>query len=131
MGKVIEFKFSRIIMLRFLGVFLLALAVGSGHGFVLREESAPSHGLGIFVPGTCPNYTTMADFDVTKYVGRWFEFSKFDTFFEDGQKCVKADYSIITPEAIKVVNSGIYIANNQPHPLLPWSTGWRVRCAPY
>merc|ERR1712135_129411 len=33
----------------------------------------------------------------------------------DGQKCVKADYSIITPKELQLVISGISILNNQPH----------------
>merc|ERR1711962_1314741 len=109
-----EFECRFIIMLRLLSGFLLVLVVGASHGFILTEDIGAPRNVGIFIPGRCPEYTTMADFDVTQYVGRWFESSKFETFFELGQK------------SIKVVNSGVYIINNEPHSLTGNATATHV-----
>jgi len=101
-------------MIKTLALVLGVVALVQGH-ILKRDEPI----VGNFIHGTCPKYTTMQFFDVVQYVGRWFEITKFDTFFETNQKCIKADYSVISkdPATIKVVNSGLYVDSNKPHSL--------------
>merc|ERR1712096_298803 len=56
-----------------------------------------------FSPGKCPNFQPVKNFDVAKYIGRWYEYSN---HFEANQlygDCVIADYiDASTPEQKKV-----------------------------
>jgi len=59
-------------------------------------------------PGTCPTFRVQKNFDVAKYMGRWFEQSKYVNDFQKGQTCPSADYTDITksggPVVIDVLN---------------------------
>lgn len=57
--------------------------------------------------GACPAPETIKDFDVRKYMGRWYEVERYFAYFQFGRKCVTADYSLRRDGTIDVVNSGI------------------------
>lgn len=46
------------------------------------------------------------NFDVDKYLGKWYEIARFDHSFEKGMQAVTATYSYRDDGMIKVVNSG-------------------------
>ena len=60
-----------------------------------------------FHMGGCPAYTQMAEFDVSKYVGTWYEVvrDKFTTF-EILSGCVNVDYGLNDDGSISVHNKG-------------------------
>jgi len=62
----------------------------------------------VFSWGKCPNFKVKKQFDPQMYLGRWYEYSKYDTQFERGSNCITADYSDITktggPVTIGVLN---------------------------
>merc|ERR1711860_138931 len=58
-------------------------------------------------PGGCPKTTTQAKLDVQQYMGDWYEIYKFWSFFEVGQKCMKANYKLMDNGHVRVDNSGI------------------------
>jgi len=86
--------------LSLLCVGLLALCQG-----IALPQAAGEGPLKALIPGTCPEFTTIKDFNVTAYLGRWYEIQKFSALFEHG-KCIKADYSALAAPWIKVDNSG-------------------------
>lgn len=58
----------------------------------------------------CPNIPTKANFDPKKYVGKWYEIQRgprLTTYFEEGLKCVQAEYTYIDERNILVNNGGI------------------------
>jgi len=58
--------------------------------------------------GTCPTFKVKKNFERSKYLGRWYEYSKYETKFEKGATCSSADYSDLTvaggPVTIGVLN---------------------------
>ncbi|KFM69602.1 Apolipoprotein D, partial [Stegodyphus mimosarum] len=56
--------------------------------------------------GGCPDVKVKEPFDVSKYVGEWYEVEKNPTPFEAGLKCNKAKYEN-KGDYISVVNTGI------------------------
>lgn len=61
---------------------------------------------------SCKSVNTVNPFDVKQYLGNWYEISKFNLTFEDGQKCVEANYQLKDNGHVRVDNKG-YLANNQ------------------
>ena len=60
----------------------------------------------------CEPHTTKADFDVTKYMGLWYEFARsIDMPFESGE-CVTAQYSLDGERTVKVINTQ-YLATTE------------------
>lgn len=60
--------------------------------------------------GDCPNVPTVENFDVKKYAGKWYEIQRgprITTYFEEGLKCVQAEYTYIDDKNIQVNNGGI------------------------
>jgi len=53
--------------------------------------------------GKCPSPPVQKDFDVNKYLGRWYEIEKIPVSFEKGS-CIQANYSLMENGNIKVVN---------------------------
>jgi len=100
---------------------------------VVQQPSALLHpvmmntaGVGSIIPGKCPNFTTQMDFDITAYTGRWFEIQKFPTLFEYNSKCIKADYTPLTEDSIKVVNSGQRNSDGTPYDIVGNATATDV-----
>ncbi|XP_066203505.1 apolipoprotein D [Saccopteryx leptura] len=53
--------------------------------------------------GKCPTPPVQEDFDVNKYLGRWYEIEKIPVSFEKGS-CIQANYSLNENGNIKVIN---------------------------
>ncbi|XP_061587176.1 apolipoprotein Da, duplicate 2 [Cololabis saira] len=54
--------------------------------------------------GRCPKPAVQANFDASRYLGKWYEIQKLPTAFQKGQ-CTTANYSPMGPGQIKVLNS--------------------------
>lgn len=52
------------------------------------------------------NNSTICDFDLTKYLGTWYEIARFDHSFERGMDNVMAEYLLREDGKIDVLNSG-------------------------
>jgi len=63
--------------------------------------------------GTCPTFNVQKNFDVAKYMGRWFEYSKYVNDFQKDATCSSADYTDITKSGGAVV---IDVLNRQKEP---------------
>jgi apolipoprotein D and lipocalin family protein len=57
--------------------------------------------------GRCPPTTPQANFDLNKYLGRWYEIRSYPAIFQFGGECVTADYSLNPNNTVKVVNRQI------------------------
>lgn len=53
------------------------------------------------------------DFDVNRYLGKWYEIARLDHSFERGLSKVTAEYSLRDDGGIRVVNRGFSAADNQ------------------
>ncbi|XP_061834792.1 apolipoprotein D-like [Nerophis lumbriciformis] len=59
----------------------------------------------VLKPGKCPdNVAVQADFDVTKYVGKWYDIERLPASFQNGE-CATALYTLTSPGVIGVLNS--------------------------
>uniref|UniRef100_A0A182JQH2 Apolipoprotein D n=1 Tax=Anopheles christyi TaxID=43041 RepID=A0A182JQH2_9DIPT len=56
-------------------------------------------------PGTCPDYPVHLNFDVQRYLGLWYEISRYDQVFQRGGECVTAEYSLNADGSVRVFNS--------------------------
>jgi len=54
----------------------------------------------------CPEVQTKADFDLSKYLGRWYEIEKYPNWFEKGS-CNGADYKLKSDGMVAVNNSEV------------------------
>ncbi|KAM9582777.1 apolipoprotein D [Trichechus inunguis] len=59
-----------------------------------------------FHPGRCPNPPVQENFDVNKYLGRWYEIEKIPVTFEKGS-CIQANYSLMENGNVKVINQEV------------------------
>jgi len=57
--------------------------------------------------------TPVKQFDVHKYLGKWYEVARLDHSFERGLEQVSAEYTLLKGGRIKVVNRGFSIKNNE------------------
>ncbi|XP_071799852.1 apolipoprotein D-like [Asterias amurensis] len=65
--------------------------------------------------GRCPTVEVKNDFNTTAYFGRWFEILRYEnTRFEDGYKCIYAEYSAGDEGQIGVLNFAINAATGEP-----------------
>ncbi|XP_054713088.1 apolipoprotein D-like [Uloborus diversus] len=81
-------------------VLLLAAFVGLAYGQKINV-------------GGCPDVSVKEPFDLTKYVGVWYEIEKNPTTFEAGLKCNKANYTA-QGDYVSVVNSGVNERTGKP-----------------
>lgn len=51
--------------------------------------------------------TPVAEFDLDRYLGTWYEIARYDHRFERGMQQVRAEYMLESPGHIRVVNSGV------------------------
>lgn len=56
--------------------------------------------------GIPDNITPVADFEKSRYLGRWFEVARLDHSFESGLEQVTAEYSVRDDGGLKVINRG-------------------------
>ncbi|GFN75555.1 apolipoprotein d [Plakobranchus ocellatus] len=55
----------------------------------------------------CPEPAVQDNFDLARYMGRWFEYEKFPNYFEMGAKCVVANYTLYPDNSVRVVNVAV------------------------
>ena len=53
------------------------------------------------------NRSTVENFDLSRFMGRWYEIARFDHSFARGMQGVTADYSLQADGSVRVVNSGM------------------------
>jgi apolipoprotein D and lipocalin family protein len=53
------------------------------------------------------------DFDVNRYLGKWYEIARLDHSFERGLEQISAEYSLRDDGGIKVINRGFSVKDNQ------------------
>jgi len=53
------------------------------------------------------NVSPVKNFEIQRYVGKWYEIARYDSFFEKGLSNVTAEYSLNQHGSVKVVNSGV------------------------
>ncbi|XP_059490319.1 apolipoprotein D-like [Neocloeon triangulifer] len=58
----------------------------------------------VIINSPCQNVTIEQNFDLPRYLGRWYEYRRFFTFFELNGKCVTATYSDNLNGTIEVRN---------------------------
>ncbi|XP_017465565.1 PREDICTED: apolipoprotein D-like [Rhagoletis zephyria] len=64
--------------------------------------------------GDCPSdVTVQSNFNVSAYLGVWYEYAKYPVYFEADGKCVKGEYTLKDNGEIGVVNSMINVTNNE------------------
>lgn len=57
--------------------------------------------------------TPVKDFEIEKYLGKWYEIARLDHSFERGLEKVTAEYSLQDNGTVKVVNSGFSKSSNE------------------
>ena len=63
--------------------------------------------------GLPENIKPVQNFDLNKYLGKWYEIARLDHSFERGLQNVTAEYSIRDDSGVKVVNSGFSNKENE------------------
>jgi len=71
--------------------------------FVLYLAAAAAEGQSFHL-GVCPRPSVQEDFNVTKYMGTWYEIERLPAAFEKG-KCNQATYSLLTDGTVNVRNA--------------------------
>lgn len=59
------------------------------------------------------NLPVITDFDLSRYLGEWYEMARLDFFWEKGLKNVTANYGLNEDGSIKVINTGVKIKNEK------------------
>jgi apolipoprotein D and lipocalin family protein len=57
--------------------------------------------------------TPVKEFEIEKYLGKWYEIDRLDHSFERGLECVTAEYSLREDGGVKVVNRGFSVEKKQ------------------
>ncbi|XP_071522354.1 apolipoprotein D-like [Panulirus ornatus] len=73
---------------------VVGLVAGLGHAQVISLEK-------------CPEFIPKVDFQVERYLGKWFEIARFPNTYEIGQRCNYAEYSDNGDGTVKVHNGGL------------------------
>ena len=55
--------------------------------------------------GKCPNHPVVQNFDITKYLGRWYEIQRYESFMYPRGECVTADYNLQPDGSVQVLNA--------------------------
>ena len=63
--------------------------------------------------GTPKSVYPVDDFDLNKYLGKWYEIARLDHSFERGLDRVTAEYSLRDDGGVKVINRGFSTAENK------------------
>ena len=82
-----RFKFRMTIVLLLLMMLLAACVYNAGRDAIDR--------------------TTVANLNLQKFMGRWYEIARFDHRFERGMRSVTADYTLLPNGQVEVVNEGM------------------------
>lgn len=60
------------------------------------------------------DHTVVSNFDLSRYMGTWYEIARFDHSFERGLEAAKAVYTLQPDGRVEVVNSGIDARTGKP-----------------
>lgn len=60
------------------------------------------------------NLPVIQDFDIDRFLGKWYEVARMDFYWEKGLKNVTAEYTQNEDGSIRVDNQGAKIKNNKP-----------------
>ncbi len=82
-----RFKFRMTVVLLLLMMLLAACVYNAGRDTIDRS--------------------TVANFNLKKFMGRWYEIARFDHRFERGMTDVTADYTLLNNGMVEVVNEGM------------------------
>ncbi|XP_025015913.1 apolipoprotein D isoform X2 [Tetranychus urticae] len=67
-----------------------------------------------FWVGRCPQTTEIkGGFNLTQYLGKWYEIKRTDLIFELGLRCVKTEYTVESNGNVAVNNTGVSLINTQ------------------
>nr|WP_298249246.1 lipocalin family protein [uncultured Halomonas sp.] len=55
----------------------------------------------------------VTDFELDRYLGKWYEIARLDHSFERGMECVTADYSLRDDDGVRVLNRGVKLDDNE------------------
>lgn len=53
------------------------------------------------------NTATVKDFDLKRFMGKWYEIARYDHRFEEGMTHVTAEYTLLPNGKVKVINRGV------------------------
>ncbi|XP_029473223.1 apolipoprotein D [Rhinatrema bivittatum] len=83
-------KMNKVLVLLSLQLLFFSMVEGKWNLFPIRKCK-------------CPNPPIQENFNLTKYLGTWYEIVKKPTMFEEGS-CIRAQYSLIENGKIKMLN---------------------------
>ena len=63
--------------------------------------------------GIPENITPVQNFDINRYLGKWYEIARLDHSFEKGLEKVTAEYSFLDDDGVKVINRGFSADDNE------------------
>src|SRR5690606_29085043 len=63
--------------------------------------------------GMPESVSPVQNFDVNRYLGKWYEIARLDHSFERGLEQISAEYSLRDDGGIKVINRGFSLKENQ------------------
>jgi len=92
MGIVVRAAWSLYSML---SLVLIALLTASVHSQTLDFGSCPQ------------NVNVKENFDISRYMGTWYEISKIPNYFQSGSMCARAVYTLQDDGSVHVDNSGM------------------------
>ncbi|XP_005181381.2 apolipoprotein D-like [Musca domestica] len=70
-------------------------------------------------PNCCPtNVEVVPSFDLSKYLGLWYEYAKYPVYFEADGVCITAEYSLSADGNVGVKNSQVNGTTGQPENIL-------------
>jgi len=59
------------------------------------------------------NITPVSQFDINRYLGKWYEIARLDHSFERGMDDIMAEYSLMQDGGVRVLNSGYLVEDNK------------------
>ncbi|XP_063705754.1 lazarillo protein [Culicoides brevitarsis] len=66
------------------------------------------------VPGVCPSHVVQSNFNLTAYVGKWYENKRYANSFQNSGDCVTAQYTINPDNAtVRVVNEMVILPDTK------------------
>jgi len=80
-------------------------SVGSFSSFVVISIISPAFAFPSL--GSCNNVSGIDNFDVSSYLGVWYEYSNLFEVFQIGGKCIRANYTLREDEKIGVKNEAV------------------------
>lgn len=84
-------------LLSFSGIFSVLLVA-----FLASQVFSQVPGL-----GRCPQITVVQNFNVQRYLGRWFEIRSYPAIFQVGASCTEANYGLNPNGTVSVLNKAV------------------------